>query len=708
MNFDTDIRKFYGVGEKRAAVFEKLGIRTAEDLLYHFPRLYQDRRPRALCDINDGETAACVMTVATAPHTTLIRRGMSLTKFRAFDGAHSCNITFFNQNYVREVFSVGTSFRFFGKFKKTGRAYSLTSPSFEPLVPGREDALPDRYAVYRLSEGITQNILRRAIADATKGVFAPASDGASLDPIPSDIRHKNGLCPLRQGLWSIHYPTSDSELSAARRRFVFEELFVFSTAVALSKRRRIKKAALPMQRVDMTPFFEALPFEFTEAQRRAFFEIYDDMTRGDHPMNRLLSGDVGSGKTAPAAAAVYVALKNGYSAAIMAPTEILAAQHYGDLAPLFERLGFKCELLVGSTAAAKKRKIKAALCDGTLRFVIGTHALLCDDVVMDRPGLVITDEQHRFGVMQRSVLTEKSESCNTLSMSATPIPRTMALSMFGEVDLSVIDTLPPGRQKVSTFALDESYRSRLLGFIKKQVAEGRQVYIVCPAVEDADSEEDVGLVQDETLPFAYEEKTPKKAAVNYAEQLSREELSGISVEYLHGKMKSREKEAVMRRFLSGETSVLVSTTVIEVGVNVPNATLMIVENAEFFGLSQLHQLRGRVGRGKYKSYCILMSESKTDSARARLLAMCRMSNGFEIAEEDLKLRGPGDFFRSHSSDVMRQHGGLDFKMADVSEDAELCRAAFEASSELLARDPELLSPSHAALRRRVEKMGVMS
>ena len=708
MNFDTNVRYIHGVGEKRAALFAKLGITDVQSLLYHFPRSYQDRRARALGDIADGENAACIMTVATDPQTTMIRRGMVLTKFRAFDGIFNCHITFFNQSYVKDVFKKGTVFRFYGKFKKTGMGYSLTSPLYEPVIPGTEEKLRDFCAVYRLCEGLTQNIVRRSVAEAMKGMADARSD-TDTDPIPADVRKAYGFGNLYDSLCQIHDPSDEGELLRSRRRFVFEELFLFSVAVSVSKQQRVRCPALSMKDVDMQPFFDVLPFSFTAAQRRVFSEIYQDMVHSSHPMNRLLSGDVGSGKTAPAAAAAYVALRNGYSVAFMAPTEILSRQHYNDLAPLFETLGYRCELLIGATTASKKKKIKSELADGTLRFVIGTHALITDDVVIHNLGLVITDEQHRFGVTQRSALSHKALQRNTLVMSATPIPRTLALSMFGEVDLSVIDELPPGRKKVDTFAVDERYRERLYAFIRKQVSEGHQVYIVCPAIEEQKDEEDWSAPEENSdLPFCFRESAPRKAAVDYAAELQNEVFPDLCIGFLHGKMKSREKEAVMQDFCDGKISVLVSTTVIEVGVNVPNATLMIVENAELFGLSQLHQLRGRVGRGPYQSYCVLMSDSKTEEAKKRLSVMCRLSNGFEIAEEDLKLRGPGDFFQSQAADTFRQHGSLNFKIADMAQDMELMQNAFLSASNVLKKDSSLIMPEHAAIRNRIRNMGILT
>ena len=675
MNFDTNVRYIHGVGEKRAALFAKLGITDVQSLLYHFPRSYQDRRARALGDIADGENSACIMTVATDPQTTMIRRGMVLTKFRAFDGIFNCHITFFNQSYVKDVFKKGTVFRFYGKFKKTGRGYSLTSPLYEPVIPGTEEKLRDFCAVYRLCEGLTQNIVRRSVAEAMKGMADARSD-TDTDPIPADVRKVYGFGNLYDSLCQIHDPSDEEELLRSRRRFVFEELFLFSVAVSVSKQQRVRCPALSMKDVDMQPFFDVLPFSFTAAQRRVFSEIYQDMVHSSHPMNRLLSGDVGSGKTAPAAAAAYVALRNGYSVAFMAPTEILSRQHYNDLAPLFETLGYRCELLIGATTASKKKKIKSELADGTLRFVIGTHALITDDVVIHNLGLVITDEQHRFGVTQRSALSHKALQCNTLVMSATPIPRSLALILYGEMDLSVIDELPAGRKRVSTFLVSSDYHTRMYRYLREQVAQGGQAYVVCPLVENG---------EDDSL----------KAATAYAKELTDLFLRGLDVRYLHGRMSATEKENVLHDFVDGKVKVLVCTTVIEVGVNVPNANIMIIENAERCGLSQLHQLRGRVGRGTKKSYCFLVSDTENVVTKERLSSFCATNNGFEISRKDLQMRGPGDFFGQ------RQSGLPLFRHADLIRDMETLSAAHEAARQVTQNPAWFAEPSSVYLKQAV-------
>ena len=701
MDMHTDIRYVKGIGEKRAKQLQKLGIVDVESLLRHFPRAYQDRRPKPLCEIEDGEIAACILTVGTEPHMATLKRGLNLIKFNVFDGAYNCTVTFFNQPYVKDVFRRGAIYRFYGKFKKMGRSYALTSPIFDTVIPGKEEYLQDLYAVYPLTEGITQNVLRKAVGE----VLSLAYSSGLLDfadTVSEKIREKYNIEPIKDAYYGIHSPKSEIELEAAKKAFIFEELYVFAAGVAISRQKRRKKDVLPFSDVDMKPFFDKLPFEFTSAQKRAFDEIYNDMVNGKHPMNRLLSGDVGSGKTAPAAAGAYVALKNGYAVCIMAPTEILARQHFLDLSPLFESLGYRCELLIGALSAAQKRKIKDEVASGEVRLIIGTHALLSDNFDVPNLGLVITDEQHRFGVDQRSQLQKKAEKCHSLIMSATPIPRTLALIMFGETEQSVIDKLPPSRQSVGTFLVDETYRERLNGFIRKQVNEGHQVYIVCPTIEENKSDEEEGrLLPMDKISMLDMPVRPLKAAVEYAKTLKEDVFPDINIEFLHGKMKSREKEEIMGRFVQGETKVLVSTTVIEVGVNVPNATLMIVENAEFFGLSQLHQLRGRVGRGNHKSYCVLVSDTQNEESRRRLDIMCKNHDGYAIAKEDLDLRGPGDFFKGQG-DGVRQHGKLDFKMASMAHDVKLLSDAFAAANETIKDDPKLEAAENAILAQKIQ------
>ena len=706
---DSPITALPGISETRGAHFAKLGIETLADLCRHYPRTYENRGKtmtvaQALgSGCNHGEPVSLILTVGTQPKVTTIRRGMVLTRFTAFDETGTVQITYFNQPYLRDAFALGMSYRFFGRCEKTtGGRLSMTSPKHEPLTaadPGDGSTLPSIFPIYRMTAGLTQKLIAQSVEKALTVVCPP--DAEIPDPIPDALRREHNLCGRRYAAYNIHLPENEAALDAARKRLIFEELLLFALGLRLRRSMKEQRTAIPMTAPDMTPFYAALPYELTGAQTRSIGEFLHDMTEKPSPMNRLLSGDVGSGKTVCAAAALYIALKNGYQAALMAPTEILATQHYEDLAPLFEVLGYECALLVGSTKAKEKTAIKQKLSDGTLPLVIGTHALLEENVVFESCGLVITDEQHRFGVGQRAALAKKAENVHTLIMSATPIPRTMALMLFGDLEMSVLDEMPPGRQKVSTFAVDESYRERLNGFIRKQAEEGHQTYIVCPAIDETDEDTD-GLGGEAVT----DDRPTMKAAVAYAKTLAEEVFPDLPVGFLHGKMKPAEKDAVMHRFAAGEILILVSTTVIEVGVNVPTATLMVVENAEYFGLSQLHQLRGRVGRGKDKSWCILVSDNKGETAKQRLEIMCKTNNGYEIAEKDLELRGPGDFFAANPDGVsweVRQSGGLRFAMASFCDDMEFLRSAFSAADEIAAFDPLLQKPENALLREAMEQ-----
>ena len=681
-----------GVGSVKEKCFARLGIFTLRDLLYHFPRGYQHRGDvRTLADAAvSGETRATVLVVGTRPATVMLSGRRTITKFTAFDSSGKCSVIFFNMTYVEKVFQPGACFRFFGKVKKTpgGSGYELTSPAFEQVFESRP--LPEFVPVYPLTAGLTGKAVASAVAAARETARAE-KDLHEL--LPQEVRARHRLPSFMEAMDQIHSPANYEALDRARNYFIFEELYLFSLAAAGIQRQRETEAFPGMRRYALTPFLSALPFALTAAQKKAIGEIVEDMTSPEakYPMSRLLSGDVGSGKTVCAAAAVYEAVKNGFQAAIMVPTEILAIQHYKDLSELLSPLGVRVELLTGALRAVGKRRLKERCLLGQVDLLIGTHALLTGDTVFQKLGLVITDEQHRFGVMQRAGLSEKGKGVHTLVMTATPIPRTLALILYDGLSVSRIDELPPGRQKVDTFVVNEGYRKRLCGFIEKQIGEGHQVYIVCPAVDGGeDGEEDEGTVGLSFRPE--EEKAPKtqiKDVMHYAEKMQSEWLPEVSVGILHGRMKGKEKEAVMERFTAGEIQVLVSTTVVEVGVNNPNATLMIVENAERFGLAALHQLRGRVGRGKAKSYCVLVSDAEEGSvARARLNVLRRSSSGFEIAEEDLRLRGPGDFFPSGAGGA-RQHGEISFRMAQFCGDTALLRAAAEEAKRALEKDPTL-------------------
>lgn len=702
---NTPVTSLYGVGEKRAEALARAGINNALELAYHFPRGYEPRgNVKTVKEVSEGEVCSLILTVTGTPHTALIRKNMTVTKLLGCDETGRCTITFFNQPYVRDTLKTGTAARFYGKTERRGGALQMSSPAFE-LV--RENVpLRSLVPVYPLVEGVSQKLMGCAVRSALDMIFDPGSEQSLGENLSLDIRKKYGLCDIKYALYSIHNPVDYEEMERAKKRLAFDEIYRFALMIALAGENEKCLSGLKFIRPDRREFLSALPFTLTGAQKRTFDEIEADMTGGAQ-MNRLVSGDVGSGKTVCAAYAAYITLENHFQAALMAPTEILARQHYLDLKPLFEKLGYSCELLVGATKATEKKRITSSLAKGEIDFIIGTHALIEDTVIFENPGLVIIDEQHRFGAVQREKLAKKSEGAHVLTMSATPIPRTLALVLFGGLDISTLDELPPGRRKIGTFAVDESYRSRLDGFIKKTVGEGGQVYIVCPAVEEEESivgEDGETVSPSDIIPIGQERgySVKLKAAVDYAKELS-EKFPEFSIGFIHGKLKSAQKEKVMAEFVAGKLDILVSTTVIEVGVNVPNATLMIVENAEFFGLSQLHQLRGRVGRGAKKSYCILVSDSQSEKAKARLDVLCSTQDGYRIAEKDLEIRGPGDFI-VQSGDRIRQAGGVDLRLASVLGDSKLLYDAFDAARETLNSDPTLASEANRETKKRLDFM----
>ena len=658
-DLNTDVRYIKGIGEQRAKALGKLGIATLRDLISYFPRAYDDRTQlRRIADLVPGETAGVAAMVASPPTISHIRRGLDLVKLRAVDDTGTLDVTFFNQAWLKNNLHQGETYVFYGRAEGSLFRRQMSNPVVEP--EGRREITGRIVPIYPLTAGVSQLILSRSIR---QGLTACAD--ILPDVLPDQVRREHQLCRIEYAYENIHFPESAEALDLARRRLAFEELFLFTIGLDRLRQRREVVHVPPCGGVDMEPFYSALPFTLTDAQRRCVEEALADMRSGT-PMNRLVQGDVGSGKTMVAAACVYFCVKNSRQAALMAPTEILAQQHYHGLAPLLENLGIRCALLTGSTSAKTKKSIAAQLESGEIDFAIGTHALITGSVVYQNLGLVVTDEQHRFGVAQRADLAAKGDHPHILVMSATPIPRTLALILYGDLDVSVIDQLPPGRQPVETFAVTSRYHQRVYNFIRKLVGEGRQAYIVCPMVEE-----------NEELP------DERKAVTEYAKKLQAEVFPDLKVALVHGKMKPKEKDAVMAAFAAHETDILVSTTVIEVGVDVPNAAVMVIENAERFGLSQLHQLRGRVGRGKHQSYCILISDNQNEETRQRLKVMTKTSDGFKIAEEDLRLRGPGDFFGQ------RQHGLPGLKVADLGCDTKLLQEAQEAARKLLAEDPDL-------------------
>mgnify|MGYP002552045191 FL=1 len=673
-DLNTDVQHIKGVGDARARALEKLGIRTLRDLISFFPRRYEDRSVLyPIAQLPVGETACCCAMIAAAPTSRRITGGRTVVKVRAVDATGVLDVTFFNQAYRQQSLSAGQSFVFCGKVEGNLLRRQMTNPLMEP--EGMHQLTGRIMPVYPLTKGVSQLLLQKAVRQGLDECCRLLPD-----VLPDDIRMAHRLCYINYAYENIHFPASFEALEQAHRRLAFEELFLLKCGLHLLRSRRLDVPGPHCRAVPLRAFYDALPFSLTGAQQKAIADAVSDMTAG-RPMNRLCQGDVGSGKTMVAAACTWFAAQSGWQSALMAPTEILARQHYENLAPLFARFGLRCALLTGSTRTRERRAILDGLTDGTVTLCIGTHALLTADVQYQRLGLVVTDEQHRFGVAQRSALGQKAENPHMLVLSATPIPRTLALIIYGDLDVSVIDELPPGRQKVDTFCVDEHYRLRLNAFIRKQAAEGHQTFIICPLVGEGDD------LPDE-----------QKAVTAYARQLQTEIFPDLRIAALHGRMKPREKEAVMAAFAAGQADILVSTTVVEVGVDVPNATLMVVENAECFGLSQLHQLRGRVGRGSAKSYCILVSQGGSDETKRRLKALTATNDGFKIAEEDLKLRGPGDFFGR------RQHGLPALQIADLSCDMRLLNEAQSAAEQLLAQDDQLTAPEHRELKARIDTL----
>lgn len=659
LELSTPVRYLKGIGEAKSKALARLGVHSAGDLLSFFPRAYEDRsKISPICRLLEGENQCVRAMITSEPEVSRVRRGMELLRFRISDDTGTMLVTYFNQTWLKNQLRRGETYVFFGRVQVTGRTFSFANPVFEPLasagtVTGR--IMP----VYRLTSGLGQKDVLRAVRQVLD------ASGLSLpDSLPESVKRSAGLCTARYAYENIHFPGDAHALGLARRRLVFEELFTLVCALSLVRGEGEVQPGIRLKMRDIAEFTSTLPFTPTRAQLRAIGDCAADMCSG-RLMNRLIQGDVGSGKTLVAAALVWLAAANGLQSAFMAPTELLAEQHFATLSGFLAPFGLKVVKLTGSMRAKEKRESLSALSSGEAALAVGTHALISEGVEFDRLGLVVTDEQHRFGVKQRAALSAKGESPHVLVMSATPIPRTLALIIYGDLDVSLIDELPPGRQRVDTFTVTGAYRRRLNAFIAKLVGEGRQAFVVCPAIEsDPDAPCDLTTAEEHT------------------EELRRA-LPNLRIECIHGRMKAAARDGIMSRFAAGEIDVLVSTTVIEVGVDVPNAALMIVENAERFGLSQLHQLRGRVGRGQHKSYCVLVSDTKNPESRERLAAMTHIYDGFKIAEEDLRLRGPGDFFGA------RQHGLPELHIADLGADMDVLAAAQSAAQEVLAADPRL-------------------
>lgn len=662
MNFalNDSIRYIKGVGPSKEKLFNNLGIYTIRDLIYYFPRDYEDRtKKKKIFELQDGEKISFEAVIRGNVTTARIRKNMTLVKVNVVDETGMVSITWFNAPYVKNALKPGEKYTFFGQIKRTANRIEVTNPIFEKSEEDKN--IGKILAIYPLTSGLSQNAIRsvvRTVFDDTQNKFE--------EFLPESIRLNNDLADINSALYYIHFPDSESSYIKARERLVFDELLLLQLGLMQIKYNNVEdKDGIKFFISDkVNEFIEKLPFELTGAQKRVLSDIFKDM-ESIKPMNRLLQGDVGSGKTIVAAISIFNAVQNGYQAVMMAPTGILAEQHYSGLKDLFLEYGIKVELLSGATTAKNKKVIKEKILNGEIDVVIGTHALLEDDVVFKKLGFIVTDEQHRFGVKQRSKLVSKGENPDTLVMTATPIPRTLALILYGDLDISVIDELPPNRKVIDTFLINESLEERLNGFIAKEIEKGRQAYVVCPLIEENEEED------------AEQENKPKLKSVFEVAKKYESLFSKYKVGILHGKMKQAEKDAVMNDFKERKIDILISTTVIEVGVNVPNATLMIIENAERFGLAALHQLRGRVGRGSEKSYCVLKCYARGRNILERMDIMTKTNDGFKIAEKDLELRGPGEFLG------VRQHGIPEFKIANIFADGKILAKTSEVAKDII-------------------------
>lgn len=668
LKLNDNVTYLKGVGPKRAENYKKLSVKTVKDLLYHFPRDYIDlTSPTVIKDTQIGETYAIAGRVVRKLPPARIRKGMTIFKAVFTDDEEDLTVIIYNSEYLFNSLILGEPIILYGKISGNMVRKEMNSPTVFKIGAGA-----NMQPVYPMTEGITQNLIRENIKNALSLL-----NGRIYEPVPSGILKRHELCSLPYALYNIHFPKDDYSFNTAKRRLVFDELLTLGLGMLMLKGRNREQTPNRLSDADIDDFYKSLPFSLTECQKTSIDECISDMKK-DFPMNRLLQGDVGSGKTAVAAAVSYFVFKNKKQTALMAPTEILAAQHYETFKAFLEPLGVNVGLLVGSLTPKQKSEMYQKIQDGEIDVIVGTQALYQQSVSFCDLAFVITDEQHRFGVDQRASLSKKGVNPHVLVMSATPIPRTLALMIYGDLDISVLNELPKGRQKTQTYAVTGRLRQRAYAFIKKELDEGRQAYIVCPMIEENES----GL----------------KSVKTYAENLAVNDLSGYIIGLLHGKMKAAEKEKIMTRFKSGEIDVLVSTTVVEVGVDVPNATVIMIENSERFGLSQLHQLRGRVGRGSEQSYCILVTDNPTADCRKRLKIMSEISDGFELSREDLKMRGPGDFFGS------KQHGLPKLKIADMSEDIEVLKDAQEEAKRIFESDPNLKRPGNKGLKTLINEL----
>lgn len=663
-----ELVRLNGVGEKKAALYKKLGVQTVEQLTEFYPRDYVDfTQTTPIREAVAGDTCVIRATVQTKTYPTNFASRVQVYKALLSDGIGEITAVFFNAKYTFDTLAVGREYLFYGRINFDYGVLQIMSPQF--ILPNAGGLLPK----YRLTAGLTNNMVSVNVKAALELV-------RRTENLPAGILERYSLMGADEAVRKIHFPASREEYEEARRRLIFEELLTLKLGLSALKTRGRNLSGAVMADVDMDAFYRSLPFEPTNAQINAVNDCISDMKRL-YPMNRLVQGDVGSGKTLVAAAAAYFAYSNGFQSLIMAPTEVLAQQHYDTFKGFLEPMGVNVGLLSGSLTAAEKKSVRASAEKGEINVLVGTHALIQRSVNVAKLGLIVVDEQHRFGVAQRSSLAEKGINPHIVAMSATPIPRTLALIVYGDLDVSVLNEMPKGRLPVDTYSVDSSFRPRLYAFIKKHIAAGRQAFIVCPRVEQSE-----------------DDSSDKKSAIEYYNYLTAGEFRGIPTGLLYGKMKPAEKDAVMNDFRDNKLKLLISTTVIEVGVDVPNAVVMLIENAEQFGLSQLHQLRGRVGRGKEQSYCVLMTDNKSEYTQQRMKAMCETTDGYKIADTDLKLRGPGNFFGREQS------GALPMKVADFAENAEILPEIETLADEILQADPKLEKTENSGLKQNVERL----
>ena len=673
VDLKKDIQFIKGVGPTRVKLLHKLNIYTLNDLITYFPREYEDRSlPIPIAETIHGEEALISGYPVGRINEVRIRKNLMISKLIVRDESGSIQLTWYNQPYLKNLFKPNVRYNFYGKISRTASKIEMQSPVYEP--EGSNKNTGKIIPIYPLTYSLSQNTIRKIIEEGLKEV-----DGKLEETLPDYILEKYKFYDYNTAIRQIHFPTEFKNFNDARKRLVFEELFSMQLALlSLKNKYEIKKPGIAFSKdAKMSDIIDSLPFKLTKAQLRVLEEIDNNM-ESDKPMNRLLQGDVGSGKTVVALIAAYKAVKSGYQACIMAPTAILASQHLESFNEILSKTGIRCELLISGITKKKKEDILSRLEKGEIDILIGTHAVLEDNVVFNKLGLVVTDEQHRFGVRQRSVIVEKGNNPDVLVMTATPIPRTLALILYGDLDISIIDELPPNRKKIETYAVTKQMEFRVNNFIEKNISEGRQCYVVCPLVEE-------------------NEEINAKSVMEIYENYKNNIFPNRRVEYLHGKMKQKEKDSIMERFKNGDIDILVSTTVIEVGVNVPNSNIMIVENAERFGLAQLHQLRGRVGRGEHQSYCILKYQGNSQIIKERMKVISSTNDGFVISEKDLELRGSGEFFGT------RQHGLPDFKIANLFEDIDMLKLAQGIAMKIIDGDPTLEKKENKPLRKLVDE-----